>query len=107
MERGDVAKVVQRTPVAWDAILLDVDNGPEALTLPTNDWLYGPIGLQSMYGGLRENGRLVIWSAGPDAAFARRLRAGGFVVEESVVPARGGTGRGSRHTLFVAVRGGA
>ena len=106
VERADVAKVVQRAPADWDAILLDVDNGPEALTLPTNHWLYEPMGLQSMYRGLREDGRLVIWSAGPDAAFARRLRAEGFAVEERLVPARGGTGRGSRHTLFVAVRGG-
>ena len=87
----------------WDAILLDVDNGPEGMTVPSNDALYGAVGLGAARAGLRPGGVLAVWSAHPDPGFAARLRRVGFAAEEHRV--RAGRGRGSRHTIWVARRG--
>jgi spermidine synthase len=84
----------------WDAILLDVDNGPDGLTVPANDRLYSAAGLATAKAALRPNGVLAVWSSAPDAAFTRRLRSAGFSVEEEAVRARGG--KGGRHMIWLA-----
>lgn len=85
----------------WDAVLLDVDNGPEGLTSSGNNDLYSAAGLQRAKAALRPNGVLAIWSAAPNAAFNRRLHHAGFVFDEVVVRARGAAG-GARHTIWFA-----
>jgi len=79
---GDVADLVEKPPAPWSAILLDVDNGPNALSTPTNGWLYVRDGLSAAYQALIPGGVLGIWSAYPDRAFTRRLRSAGFEVEK-------------------------
>ena len=98
---GDVADLLRREPGGFDAILLDVDNGPEALIRRENDWLYGAEGLAATRRALRPRGVLAVWSAAPDRAFCRRLRQSGFDVSEHVVrPHR--AGMGSRHHIWIA-----
>lgn len=97
----DVATVLGAERCAYDAILLDVDNGPTGITRSGNDWLYGQAGLLATSKALRPGGVLAVWSASPDRAFARRLRAAGFAAEEIAVRARGYT-RGARHTIWIA-----
>ena len=99
---GDVAGVVQEG--GWDAILLDVDNGPDGLSRAGNDRLYRAGGLAAARAALRPGGRLAVWSAAPDAAFAKRFAGAGFVVSEQVVRARS-NGKGPRHVIWVGVRG--
>jgi spermidine synthase len=100
----DVARVLRAGPQAFDAILLDVDNGPEGLTRRENDWLYQVEGLQAAYAALRSGGVLAVWSAGPDRDFPQRLRKAGFAVDEVRVRARGT--KGARHILWFARCGG-
>jgi spermidine synthase len=100
---ADVAKLLVAAPRGWRAILLDVDNGPQALTTPSNHALYQPKGIAALFAALAPRGKLVVWSAGPDEAFASRLRAAGFAVDVQSVAARTAA-RGGRHTLFVAAR---
>ena len=88
----------QRT---YDAILLDVDNGPEDLTRRGHHWLYTRAGLEAASKALRPEGILAVWSAGPDRAFSQRLRRAGFEVDEVRVGSRGPRGR-SRHTKWLA-----
>jgi spermidine synthase len=99
----DVAQLLKRERGGYDAILLDVDNGPEALPQSGNSWLYRRAGLAAVREALRAEGVLAVWSAGPNRAFSERLRAVGFEVEELEVHARGYT-RGTRHTLWFARR---
>lgn len=99
----DVARILKTERMAYDAILLDVDNGPDGLTRKDNDWLYSPDGLAAAFAALRPAGVLAVWSAGPDRAFARRLRRVGFKVDEVSVGARGSRG-GGRHTIWLAGR---
>ncbi len=101
VEVADVRKVM-RGGAPWHAILLDVDNGPAALTRASNAGLYDSAGLSAAHAALVPGGRLVVWSAGPDARFTTRLVQAGFAVETHAVSA--GKGRGTRHTLFVARR---
>jgi spermidine synthase len=97
---GDVAELLRAPEGGFDAILLDVDNGPEAILRRENDWLYGDEGLAVARTALRPGGVLAIWSAGPDAPFLRRLRRLGFEVEEQVVrPHR--RGKGARHHVWL------
>ncbi|MFL6856821.1 MAG: spermidine synthase [Allosphingosinicella sp.] len=96
----DVAVAIADGP--WDAILLDVDNGPDGLTLASNDRLYAAEGLAAARHALRPGGVLAVWSAGPDAAFTARLRRAGFRVEAH--EARSGAGRGARHVVWIAAR---
>ena len=100
----DVARILRSERSAYDAILLDVDNGPDALTRKGNDWLYGSPGLGAAYAALRSGGVLAVWSAGADNAFVKRLRRAGFKVEEHRVRARGSRG-GSHYTVWLAERG--
>jgi spermidine synthase len=103
VREGDVARIIKAEPQAYDAILLDVDNGPEGLTREQNDWLYGMNGLTAAYAALRPQGVLAVWSAGPDRDFMQRLRKLGFEVDEVRVRARGS--KGARHVIWFARRG--
>ena len=87
----------------WDAILLDVDNGPGGLNRPANDGLYSAAGLLAAHRALRPGGVLAVWSAAPDEGFTRRLGAAGFGAEVQGVRA-GPRGRGARHTIWLARR---
>ncbi len=100
---GDVGERIRGASAGYDAILLDVDNGPEGLTREGNDRLYGRAGLAAAVRALRPGGVLSVWSARPDPAFSERLRRAGFDVEETRVRARGARG-GGQHTLWVATR---
>jgi len=82
---GDVADKIGRAHDFYDAILLDVDNGPQGLTQKGNDGLYTLAGIQRSYAALRPGGVLAIWSAGPDTAFVKRMRKAQFDVEETRV----------------------
>jgi spermidine synthase len=99
---GDVAEVLRARRAGFDAILLDVDNGPSGLTAEANHWLYGVAGLQRTYAALRPGGVLTVWSAVRDDSFTRRLVASGFSVELETVHAHGT--RGPRHVIWVAQR---
>jgi len=84
---GDVvATIAGARPNSYDAILLDVDNGPTPMVHTGNARLYGPRGLGVLLSKLRPGGRLAIWSASPDHTFEKRLRAAGFAAK--AVPAR-------------------
>ena len=98
---ADVAALIGEAAAAWDAILLDVDNGPDGLVRAANDGLYAPAGLAVAKAALRPGGVLAIWSAAPDAGFARRLAQAGFAVEEVAVRARE-NGKGPRHVIWFA-----
>ena len=100
---GDVAELFEHKPETFDAILLDVDNGPEGLTQSDNHWLYSLDGLKAIYQTLSSEGRLAIWSAGPDSLFVTRLKKAKFNVSVRTVRAR--AGKGSRHTIFLAQKG--
>jgi len=97
---GDVARVLRAGQPVYDAILLDVDNGPEGLTRNENDWLYGMDGLNAAGASLRPRGVLAVWSAGPDQDFLQRLRKVGFEVDEVRVRSRGS--KGARHIIWFA-----
>ena len=100
---ADVAKLIRAATPPYDAILLDVDNGPEGMTQSANDDLYSKQGLAAARAALRPGGVLAVWSQGPDRAFAQRLHKAGFAVEERRVRARGAHG-GSRHVIWLGVR---
>ena len=97
----DVFDPIAAEPAAWDAILLDVDNGPDAISQPGNHRLYRADGLQLARRALRPGGVLAIWSSAPDPAFTRRLERTGAQVEEEIVRAHKGRG-GARHTIWLA-----
>ncbi|HEX8252765.1 MAG TPA: spermidine synthase [Thermoanaerobaculia bacterium] len=99
----DVARVIGRERAAFDAILLDVDNGPAGLTSKQNDRLYSPAGLRATHAALRPGGILAVWSAGADPAFTRRLQQNGFATEEVRVRGRDGN-RGARYLIWIAKR---
>ncbi len=98
---GDVGAPIGSAQASYDAILLDVDNGPEGLSRKANDRLYDPSGLAAARRALRPGGVLAVWSSAPSAAFSQRLRKAGFAVEEVRVRATGGT-RGARHVIWLA-----
>jgi spermidine synthase len=100
--QADVAREIAGGQ-AWDAILLDVDNGPDGLTQAGNDGLYRLEGLKQARNALKPGGVLAVWSAADDAHFTRRLKAAGFDVE--VAQARASRNkRGARHTIWLAMR---
>ena len=100
---GDVGRLIASAPATFDAIMLDVDNGPEAMTTRENDALYGHAGLALARAALRPGGVLAVWSSGPDPSFARRLRDVGLSVEEARIRADRGR-RGVRHVIWLATR---
>lgn len=100
VEAVDVAILLRTERVGLDAIVLDVDNGPDALTRASNQWLYSREGLSVILQALRPGGALAVWSAGPDRAFPKRLRAAGFAVEE--ISVRAHAGKGARHVIWLA-----
>ncbi len=103
IREADVAEVIAARPSAFDAILLDVDNGPEGLIRKANDALYDAKGLKAIRRALRPGGVLAVWSSGPHPAFTRRLRDAGFDVNE--VNLRATTRRsGARHVIWFATR---
>jgi spermidine synthase len=101
---GDVAQIIEAARGTWDAILLDVDNGPDGLVRLANDRLYSPRGLAAARAALAPGGVLAVWSAAPDKPFARRLKDAGFAVEEVAVRARS-NGKGPRHVIWFGKRG--
>ena len=98
----DVGRVIQSGPAQYDAILLDVDNGPEGLTRRGNDDLYDAWGVKRVRFALRPGGLLAVWSGAPDRRFKARLARCGFTVEEQRVYAQGRSG--PRHILWLATR---
>ena len=101
IEIADVVPVIGRAKARYDAILLDVDNGPEGLSRDGNDRLYSLAGLARARAALRPGGVLAVWSAHPDANFTARLAGAGFRAEEIATRARHG-GKGARHTIWLA-----
>ncbi len=99
---GDVGGVMAADMAKFDAILLDVDNGPEGLSRPGNDALYSHSGIARAKAALRPGGMLAIWSVAPDAHFTRRLEQSGMKVEQLKARAHGG--KGARHVIWVATK---
>jgi len=99
---ADVAALIRRARPPYDAILLDVDNGPEGMTQSANDHLYSMRGLAAARAALCPGGVLAVWSQGPDHAFAKRFEKAGFVVEDKRVRAGGAHG-GPRHVIWLGV----
>lgn len=97
----DVSRAIAATERAFDAILLDVDNGPDGLTRAENDHIYTLLGLQEAKRALKPGGVLAIWSAAQNERFARRLKHAGFQVEEVMVRA-GRNNKGARHVIWFA-----
>lgn len=99
----DVAQILRAEHLAYDAILLDVDNGPRGLTRKSNNWLYTRAGLDAAFAALRPAGVFALWSASPDRGFTQLLRKAGFQVDEERVRARCRHG-GGYHTIWIAGR---
>jgi spermidine synthase len=100
--RGDVVQRIREAEAEYDAILLDVDNGPEGLTRDANARLYDRGGLIAARAALRPGGVLAIWSAAPQTSFTRRLERAGYGVREERVRAR--RSRGAHRTIWIARR---
>ncbi|MFK0331802.1 spermidine synthase [Rhizobium sp. NPDC090275] len=101
IHQGDVSELIRASRAKFDAILLDVDNGPDGLTRQSNDGLYDFAGLKAAREALRPGGVLAVWSSGPDASFTRRVRDSGFAVEAVNSRANGKRG-GARHVIWLA-----
>jgi spermidine synthase len=103
IREGDVADVIKAKASAFDAVLLDVDNGPEGLIRKANDALYDLRGLKAIRKALRPGGVLAVWSSGPHPLFSKRLRDAGFEVNE--VGVRATTKRsGAHHVIWFATK---
>ena len=103
IREGDVADIIATSKSVFDAILLDVDNGPEGLTRKSNSLLYNANGLSAAQAALKPGGVLSVWSSFPDPVFAKRLRDGGFAVNEINLRATG-KGGGARHVIWMATK---
>ncbi len=103
VREADVVDVVRSHDSAFDAILLDVDNGPEGLIRKANDALYDLKGLKAIRRALRPGGVLAVWSSGPNPLFSKRLGAAGFEVNEVAVRATTKR-RGARHVIWFATK---
>lgn len=101
IREADVVGLIRAGRAAYDAILLDVDNGPDGLMVAANDRLYDLAGLGHAKAALRPGGVLAVWSAAPDRSFTQRLRLVGFAVEEAKVRANA-AGGGARHLIWLA-----
>ena len=108
LRMGDVSAFIDDaadgTTRRYDAILLDVDNGPDGIVRAENGRIYSFAGLRAAKAALAPGGVLAVWSAGRDPAFTRRLEKAGFAVEEAEVRARA-NGKGPRHTIWFARKG--
>lgn len=102
VHESDVALVIKKAQANYDAIMLDVDNGPDGLTHEQNDRLYTAGGIKAAIRALKPGGILGVWSAEPDASFTKRLRGAGLKVEEQTIRARKTKGR--RHTIWLALK---
>jgi spermidine synthase len=100
VEVGDVAATLRLETDKFDAVLLDVDNGPSAFTASDNAWLYDDRGIAAARAALKKNGVLAVWSAREDHKFEKRLRYGGFSVEVKRLRGRLKKG-GPHHTIFL------
>jgi len=100
---GDVADAIAQGAGLYDAILLDVDNGPDGLVREANDRIYSRPGLLAAKRALRPGGVLAVWSAAPDNRFKRQMKLAGFDTEEVTVHARAtadGRGKGAKHVIW-------
>jgi spermidine synthase len=103
IQETDVSEMIRAARSEYDAILLDVDNGPEGITREANDRLYDLDGLTSAYKALRPGGVLAVWSSTSDAKFTARLNMTGFDVVENPLRAKGPQG-GAKHFVWTATR---
>ena len=103
IREADVGDLIRASRSEYDAILLDVDNGPNGITRESNDRLYDTKGLAAAYSALRPRGVLAVWSSTPDAKFTARLRKADFDVVENPVRAKGPQG-GAQHFIWTATR---
>jgi len=103
VQQEDAAETINRKKSTWDAILLDVDNGPDGLTRKINDRLYGMSGLKNAFLTLRTGGVLSIWSSGADEQFTCRLKQCRFQTEIVTVRTRK-PGKGAKHTIWLATK---
>lgn len=105
---GDVTELIRRPETGYDAVLLDVDNGPIPMTVVGNWWLYAKEGLTALRSAVRPGGILIVWSAGEDDLFLERMQRAGFRSETVRVAPRTGRrkrrGRGYKHVLFIGRR---
>lgn len=99
---GDVLETIRQSSRAFDVILLDVDNGPVALSSAGNQRLYNDAGVRSCFQALAPGGVLAVWSAGVNPRFEKRMASAGFIVDVLKVPARRGSG--ARHVIFMGER---
>nr|MBA2589774.1 hypothetical protein [Alphaproteobacteria bacterium] len=99
---GNVGDVIASRPGGFDAIILDVDNGPGGFTRDANDRLYETKGLAAARKALRPGGILAVWSVAPDDKFSDRLAVAGLSVEK--VRSRANKGRGAWHTIWIATK---
>ena len=103
LDIADVGVLIGEAEAYYDAILLDVDNGPDGLTRQANNGLYSRKGLAAAKAALKPDGVLAIWSAAPDAKFKKALGDAGFAVDEVAVRARQ-NGKGAKHIIWFATR---
>ena len=102
----DVAMLIHQGRSEYDAILLDVDNGPYGLSRPANNRLYDTQGLAAARHALKPGGVLAVWSSSADQAFTQRLRRAGYAVREAPVRSTGGR-KGAHHMIWLATSPGA
>jgi spermidine synthase len=105
VHEGDVGELIRAGQGAYDAILLDVDNGPHGLSRAENDGLYSHAGLAAAQRALKPGAVLAVWSSAPDQRFTQRLKKSGYAVQEVHVRASR-TGKGARHLIWIATRPG-
>jgi spermidine synthase len=103
VHEADVGRLIGDRRSAYDAILLDVDNGPEGLSRKANDALYDVAGVRAAHAALNPGGVLAVWSSSPNLQFTRRLRTTGFAVDQVRAHANGARG-GPRHLIWIATR---
>ena len=100
VETGDVGAILRSSHGQFDAVLLDVDNGPAAMTASNNAGLYDKRGIAAVHAALKVEGMLAIWAVREDRKFEQRLREGGFEVQARRVRGRLERG-GPHHTIFL------